>query len=265
MRSFTLPLAALLFACPALAEPAAPAFASHKALYELHLLQGQGEKAPAAADGRIAFDFSSTCDAYVQTLRQAVDMQPQEGAPSLTESRMSTLEDARGKDFRFASDEPGQKVEGRAQREGDGAVAIALSRPKPQKTLAGADVLFPTQHIAKVLDAARAGEKVLLARVFDGSDTGSKIFNVTAIIGPLRGGPDADRGAQLDALRKLRRWPVALSYFPEDRRDGPPEYVLSYDLYENGVSSRLRLDYGEYVLSGELTRIEFPPAARCQK
>jgi hypothetical protein len=104
----------------------------------------------------------------------------------------------------------------------------------------------------------------MLARVFDGSGDGRKVFNVTAIIGAPRRGPDADRGAKAEQLRNIRRWPVSLSYFPEDERDGQPDYVLSYDLYENGVSTGLRLDYGDYVLVGELTRIEFPPAARCR-
>ncbi len=62
----------------------------------------------------------------------------------------------------------------------------------------------------------------------------------------------------------LQRWPVALSYFPAGQRDGTPEYVLSFNLYENGVSSRLKLDYGDFVLTGELTGIEFPPAAKCR-
>ena len=251
---------------PALAG-AESSLASHRALYELRLAEGGGAKAPASANGRIAYDFSSACDVYAQTLRQAVDLQPQEGKRQLSESRISTYEDTSGRDFRFAVAEngaPGEEVEGRAQRVGDNALAIAVSRPKPEKVSAEGDVLFPTAHIAKVLAAARRGEKIMLARVFDGSGDGQKVFNVTAIIGAPRRGPDADRGANAEQLHNVRRWPVSLSYFPEDERDGQPDYVLSYNLYENGVSTGLRLDYGDYVLVGELTRIEFPPAARCR-
>jgi hypothetical protein len=247
---------------------APPRLVSHRAIYLLHLAEASGNNAPASADGMISYDFSSDCDFYAQTLRQAVDMQPQEGRRQVSESRVSTYEDWRGQDFRFATNETGARgedVEGRAQRGGDGALAIALSSPRPQKISADAAVLFPTQHIAKLIRSAARGEKILLARVFDGSADGRKIYDVTAIIGDPRATPDEDRVAQAPQLRGLRRWPVSLAYFAEDRHDGLPDYVLNYDLYENGVSTHLRLDYGDYSLVGELERIEFPPQARCRK
>lgn len=242
--------------------------ASHKAIYDLELLDGAGANAPASASGRIAYDFSSACEGYVQTLRQVVDMQPQEGARQLTETRSSTYEDARGDDFRFNTATPGGRaaeVDGHAQRQSGGKVAIALTSPKPLTLSATNGVLFPTQHIEKVIEAAERGEKVFLARVYDGSDDGQKIFNVTTIIGKAESGLDADKGAHTPVLRGLRRWPVALAYFPADRRDGAPDYVLSFNLYENGVSTGLKLDYGDFVMTGELTGIEFPPAAKCRR
>ncbi|WP_294541773.1 cell envelope integrity EipB family protein [uncultured Rhodoblastus sp.] len=248
-------------------DPASPALASHKAIYELRLLEGAGTKAPAGASGRIAFDFSSACEGYAQTLRQVVDMQPQEGERQITETRTTTYEDAKGSDFRFNVASAGGKdeeVDGHAERT-RGALSIALTRPKPFTLSADNAVLFPTQHIGRVIAAASAGEKIFLSRVYDASDDGRKIFDVTAIIGALEQGPDADKGAQAANLRGLRRWPVALAYFPPNQRDGAPDYVLSFHLYENGVSSGLKLDYGDFVLTGELTEIEFPAPAKCRR
>jgi hypothetical protein len=253
---------------PNMADASAPPLASHKALYDLRLVDGVGTKAPASASGRIAFDFSSACEGYAQTLRQVVDMQPQEGERQITETRTATYEGLKGDGFRFniaTQGGKGEEVDGHAERDARGALAIALNRPQPFKLNAANDVLFPTQHIEKVIDAARRGEKILLARVYDASDDGRKIFNVTAIIGKARETPDSDKGAQTDILRGLRRWPVALAYFPSNLRDGQPDYVLSFDLYENGVSSDLKLDYGDFVLTGELTDIAFPPAAKCRR
>jgi len=260
-------LTVLATGAPVAAEARAP-LASHQALYQLHLAEANGSKAPAGADGLISYKFSSDCESYTQTLRQVIDMQPQEGRRQVSESRISTFEDGRGQDFRFTTNESGARgdeVEGRAQRASDGALAIALSSPRPQKMNADAAVLFPTQHIGKLIDAAEKGDKILLARVFDGSADGRRIFNVTAVIGGPRPTPDADSAAKTDKLRGLRRWPVSLAYFPEDRHDSAPDYVLSYDLYENGVSTNIRLDYGDYVLAGELARIEFPAPSRCRR
>jgi hypothetical protein len=275
MRHFRLLIALAFFgacglaaAAPGIGDAAPPQLASHKAIYDLHLVEGQGTKTPASASGRIAYDFSSACEGYAQTLRQVVDMQPQEGDRQVTETRTSTYEDAKGVDFRFNIASPGDKgveVDGHAERTTAGALAIALNRPQPARLSAGHDVLFPTQHIEKLIKSAEDGEKIVLARVYDGSDDGQKIFAVTAIIGKAETRPDPDKGAQSQVLRGLRRWPVALAYFPADMRDGPPDYVLSFNLYENGVSSGLKLDYGDFVLTGELTGIEFPPAAKCRR
>lgn len=255
---------------PALAhaETQAPSLVSHRALYQLHLDDSYGTKSPASAEGMISYQFSSDCDFYAQNLRQAIDMQPQEGQRQVSESRVSTYEDERGQDFRFATAEVGApgEVEGRAQRGSNGALAIALSSPQPQKMSADSAVLFPTQHIAKLIVAAEKGQKILLARVYDGSADGRKIFNVTAVIGAAQTTPDFDRAAaKAPQLRGLRRWPVSLAYFPEGQHDSLPDYTLNYDLYENGVSTHLRLDYGEYALVGELAKIEFPKQARCRK
>lgn len=275
-RAFPLLLLPLLaIAAPSYADMTPPAqktlsppgLVSHRAVYDLRLIEGGGAKAPVSASGRILFDFANACDSYVQTLRQAIDLEPNEGERKLTDSMSTTSETVDGGDFRFKtsrSDEVGGDVFGSARRGADG-VAIALSRPAPFRRAADGDVLFPSQHIAALIAAARRGDKILLAKVFDGSDDGRKIFDVTAVIGPPRADPDSDRGARQRGLDDLVRWPVAVSYFPQERRDGPPDYVLSFDLYENGVSSHLKLDYGDFALAGELVDLAFPPAIGCGK
>ncbi len=272
-RLLAFPLAAIslaaLVSVAALGQPAAPALAlaSHKAIYDLRLLEGAGAKAPASANGKIAFDFGASCEGYAQTLRQVLDIEPNEGERQLTETRSTTFEGVKGDDFRFNISGiigRGVDVDGHAAR-GARGVAIALSRPEPFRLETGGNVLFPTQHIERVIAAARRGEKLLLARVYDASDNGRKIQDVTTVIGaPLRA-PDPDSGAANAALRDLTRWPVSLAYFSRDKQDGLPDYVLSFNLYENGVSTGLKLDYGDFVLTGELTRIEFPPASKCRR
>ncbi len=241
------------------------ALVSHRAIYDLRLADASGSKAPANATGEIAFDFSSDCGGFNQTLRQVVDLEPDEGDDHISETRSVTYEDASGSDFSFSTArtaEEGGEVDGHAERDSQG-ISIALSRPAPLRLSAQSDVLFPTQHIERIIAAARRGEKILLARIYDGSEDGRRIYNVATIIGKPKRGPDADRGAQVPAFQNMTRWPVSVAYFPENRRDGLPDYALSFNLYENGVSTGLKLDYGDFVLRGELTRIEFPPPAKC--
>ena len=54
-------------------------------------------------------------------------------------------------------------------------------------------------------------------------------------------------------------------WFKPGRRDDTPIYTLGFDLYENGVSRALRLDYGDFSLKGEMTRLELLPGKGCQR
>ena len=90
------------------------------------------------------------------------------------------------------------------------------------------------------------------------------MFSTLTVIGRAAKGKSADADVS-DQLAGIRRWPVTISYFDEAAGDQPPEYTLSFDLYENGVSGTLKLDYGAFALSAKLAKIEWLPAATCAK
>ena len=43
--------------------------------------------------------------------------------------------------------------------------------------------LFPTAHMKRLIAAARAGDRPLNVKVFDGSDDGRKVYDTLAVIG----------------------------------------------------------------------------------
>jgi hypothetical protein len=245
--------------------------ASHRAVYELSLAKATGSKSPTAARGRIAFDFTgSACEGYVQNFRQVTELQPAEGPTHVSDMHSATFEDGQGKSFRFRIEttvdrKPGDNVDGSAQRADDGALSIDLNQPKRTRLDVGEDVVFPTEHLKRILSAARAGSKILEVKVFDGSESGEKIFDTTTIIGKPIETQAVEKAAQVPALDGMKRWPVAISYFEQGKKDGAPAYVLSFDLYENGVSRALKLDYGDFVLAGEMTQLDILPTKTCSK
>ncbi len=246
--------------------------ASHRAVYDLTLLKSVGSKSPTFARGRIAFDFSgSSCEGYTQTFRQLTELQPAEGPTRISDMRSTTFEDAAGKSFAFKmqtriDDEPTDEVDGRAQRVPAGAVSVALTQPKQEKLALERDVLFPTEHLKYILAAAKAGQHILQVKVYDGSETGEKIFQTTTFIGaPITKPPPAEPAVKIPLLENMRRWPVTISYFDIGTKDEAPNYVLAFDLYQNGISRALRLDYGDFVLAGEMTSLQLLPTPACSK
>ena len=57
-------------------------------------------------------------------------------------------------------------------------------------------------------------------------------------------------------LAGLARWPVTISYFEVGKDSATPAYAISFELYENGVSRSLVVDYGEFALRGMRVGIE---------
>jgi hypothetical protein len=245
-------------------------FAAHRAAYQISLAKGNGTQAPVSATGLIAYEFhGSSCEGYAANFRQVTELQRGEGAPISSDTKAVTFEDGQAKTLRFRIDtslssNPQAPIDGSATRSAAGEISVNLSQPKEETLALGGDILFPTQHIAHIIESAKSGAAVLEARVFDGSDTGEKIFDTLTVIGKEATTPAAD-AEKAEPLKGLRRWPVAISYFDAAKKDAAPEYILSFDLYENGVSGSLKLDYGSFSLAAQLTQLELLPAAPCAK
>lgn len=247
-----------------------PQLAPHRAVYDLTLAQSSGSKAPTSARGRIAFDFSgSSCEGWVQNFRQITELQPSEGPPRLSDMRSATFEAGDGKDFRFRIETKldniqAEDIDGKAKKNAGAAISVDLARPKRSSVSLDGGALFPTEHLRHILAAALADERILEAKVFDGSGDGEKVFDTLSVIGKPSQGAVTEKAAQIKELASLRRWPVSISYFEPGKRDEQPVYVLSFDLYENGVSRALKLDYGDFALTGEMTELSIlPSAANC--
>ena len=242
--------------------------AGHRAVYNLSLLRGEGAKAPIQARGSIVFEFSgSECQGYVQNFHQLTEIQPVEGQAKFLEVSSATYEEPLSRDFRFKTATKIDNVitdqlEGVASRENKN-LAIHLKNKASVPLIFQGEILFPTEHLLSILETAIAGGTLLEARVYDGSGQGDRIMHTLSIIGKPMVGTPSEKPAQLNELRGLKRWPVVISYFEVGHIDGPPIYALSFDLYSNGISRALKLDYGDFVLSGEMVELGFSPISKC--
>jgi hypothetical protein len=76
-----------------------------------------------------------------------------------------------------------------------------------------------------------------------------------------------DAAAGQAALAGLKRWPVTISYFDrndKNRGEQTPVYSISFELYENGISRALALDYDDFVVVGEMSQLEIKDPPPCK-
>ena len=247
--------------------------ASHRAIYELKLAQTRGNSPAVAARGRILYDFSgNSCDGYALQFRQVSELDNGEGKVTLSDLRSTTWEDGAAKKFIFKSQNYVNEtlidtVDGQAERQRDN-VAVSLTQPAAKTFDVAAGAVFPTDHIRRIIEAAREDKNILELPVYDGSEKGEKVYNTLTVIGPAIAPNErvpADAAAREPALAGLKRWPVTVSYFDRTGRDDQaPVYSIRFEVYENGISRALMLDYNDFAISGELTSIELKNSTPCQ-
>lgn len=245
--------------------------AAHRAVYELALEEGATSKTIEAARGRILYEFTgSACEGYTQTFGQIVELSGGDIGNRVSATRSTSFEEADGSMLRFnvQNRSPSGETEDRdgiGQKEGAG-ISVTLKKPKPE-SFKLADAIFPTAHVKKIIEAAKAGETTLTATVFDGSDKDNEGHDTFAVIGKpvAEGAEEIEPSLRAAGWDKMARWPVSVSYFEPGATNQTPQYIVSFELLENGVSRKLKLDYGEFALKGEISRLEVLKTAPCDK
>jgi hypothetical protein len=231
----------------------------------------------SSARGRILYTFAgSACEGYTTDFRQVSELESGENKTTLSDLRSTSWEDADGKTYRFKietrmNDASASAVDGVAERTGD-TVTVKLKLPKPKTFIIDAAAVFPTEQIRRILEAAKQGKSVLELVVYDGSDDGEHVYNTLTVIGqPILGDKvpaQADAATDNDTLKQQTRWPVTVSYYDRatrpDSGEQTPAYAMSFELYENGVSRQLVLDYNDFVLSGAMSKLELKDTKPCK-
>jgi len=257
---------------PVSSEPQTVKLAPHRAVYDLTLAKGAGSASIEDVRGRVAFDYTGdACEGYALNYRQVTVMGGSEGRAQTLDVRAATFESGDGTSLRFKTEknegETRDDVDGTAEIHG-GILTVKLRQPHDETFSVPGEVMFPAAHMKRLIMAARAGETTLNVKIFDGMDDGRKVFDTLAVIGrriEAGHGEDREPPARQESLARLPRWPVTLSYFAPGEGERTPIYTISFELYENGVSRALRLDYGDFTLNGDLQNLEPHPVSTCAR
>jgi hypothetical protein len=268
-------LVAIIGVTPGHAAGEGVVLAPHRAVYDIVLDQARAAGSVTDLTGRMVYELTgNACDGYTQNMRFVTRTTSQEGSQKLNDMRSSSFEDGTFKSLKFSSsqyadEQPAEQTGGDAARTGpEGKVVVEVARPNKKTLTLDASTLFPIQHSIRILEEAKAGKTLFASDLYDGSEKGEKVYATTAVIGGrLAPGHNAKlpKTANTEKLDTLAAWPVSLSYFEKDKdkSDSAPAYEMAFLFFENGVSRRLFIDYGEFAVRGTLKEITFLDAPSC--
>lgn len=243
--------------------------APHRAVYDLVLDNGKPSGNIETARGRIAFEFTGdACEGYALSFRQVTQLGTEAG-PRVIDARTTSFEAGDGASYRFKTESSAgganpDTVDGAAEKSG-GGYEVKLRQPKPETHRESIDALFPNAQMKAVIQAARAGKTTLNVRLYDGASNGKEVYDTLSVIGKRIESEPSEKPLQRPEFTKMTRWPVTISYFKAGSGESTPSYTISFELYENGVTGAIRLDYGNFALRGTLTRLDLLPQEPCAK
>ena len=146
---------------------------------------------------------------------------------------------------------------------------MTLTKPNDKTVDLEAAIVFPTEHVRRIIDAAREDKTILEFPVYDGSENRREGLQHAHRHRPR---DRAERARPTDAAAGKRspRRHEALAGHGELFRQGAkageqaPVYSIKFELYENGISRALVLDYNDFAISGELTTLEIRDSKPCK-
>jgi hypothetical protein len=244
--------------------------APHRATYEMKLSVARPNSGIVEVNGNMVLETVESCEGWAVKQRIKLTFLRNDGEEFETDSNFTSYESKDGLELRFSvrnaqNDEVEEELRGQADLEGIGGKGRAsFTLPEARSFELPAGTLFPTSHLALIIKHARAGDKSVSYKVFDGARLDGA-FQVNAVIGkpprPAAGTP-AVRG-DTAMLRGQAAWGVRFAFFANGDQGAQPEYELALDLLANGVARSMLLDYGDFAVGARLLQIQALPRPKC--
>ena len=253
---------------PAATAPLAPltarALASHRGIYSLTLDRARENAAIVDVSGAMLFELIDACESWASRQRFTMTLRNREGTELETGSDYATLESMDGRNLRFSLTQVTQgavrsRVAGQAELTADGSGVARYSEPEVKELPIPPGTLLPNTHTIAALNAARAGQRLLVAPIFDGT-TADGAQQTTTVLSPWQGPQPVPEAPSLSTLGSSR---MRIAFFePDGEQAGgarTPSYEVSLRYFENGVADDMIMDFGDFTVRAKLMKLEDAP------
>jgi hypothetical protein len=246
--------------------PGTERLAAHRAAYALTLAQARSNSNIASARGAMLYEVGDACEGWTTRQRFSLILTDRDGQEVETTSDYSTYETKDGQRIRFSLTQASQgavsqRISGEATLSAEGGT-VTYTDPQARSMSLPNGTLLPTVHTLHALEAARAGRRVLVAPLLDGTSVeGAQDTNT--VMSAWQGPQPNERFPALASLGSVR---MRVAFFERDQNNqgggaSAPDYEVGLRYFENGVADELKMDFGEFVVSGEMRELAILPGA----
>ena len=251
------------------ASLATTTIAPHRALYDMTLTSVKNGSTITDVSGTMAFEWADVCDGWAIQQNLQLHFIHAEGDDSSVTSNEVTWESKDGKRYNFnirrtSDGKETENYRGKADSAGNAPKAL-YTTPEGKAIDLTNSTEFPTSHTRMIIANAKAGKNFFTRRVFDGTDDAGQ-NDVSVFITPATAHPvaaSADAALASNPLLATTEWPVHMAFFKLDDATGVPDYEMDLSLLANGVVRSMKIDYGDFSVTGNLKAIEPLPSPHC--
>lgn len=246
------------------AEPGPEAMVGHRAAYRLTLDKVRDNTDIARAEGVMLYEVVDSCDGWATRQRFQLRLTDRDGQDVETASDYSTFETKDGRSLRFSLTQTSQgavsqRVAGEAEVTAEGGT-VRYTEPEAKQEDLPKGTLLPMLHTIRSLAGSRAGSRMLVTPLFDGTSAEGAQDTTTV----LSAWTPPQENSRFPALARLGSARIRVAFFERDAAAAAggasaPDYEVGLRYFENGVADDLKMDFGEFSVDGKLQDLAILP------
>ena len=237
---------------------------SHKATYTLNVEDIEENSFLEGGQGQTYFEIIENCEGWNVKEDYVLIYELPNKKMTNSYSSYSTFENFSGTKHSFELNEKSEfngenTYQGFAEKIND-KILVSIIKQSIKKISFKEKILFPVEHLRKVIEAAQKGETLFTSKVFFGNEDKNLVKIVSAFISKER----KSKYQNIEYLRDKMIWPIKLAFYTPDKKNINPDYEITLELDQLGVVHSYLVNYGDFEVRATLKNFKIIEKKKCK-
>ena len=237
---------------------------SHKATYNLNIENIKENSFLEGGQGQTFFEIKEVCNGWNVKEDYVLIYELPNKRTANSISSYTTFENIRGTKHSFELNEKSEfngenTYQGFAEKIND-KILVSIIKQSIKKKSFKEKILFPVEHLRKVIEAAQKGETLFTSKVFFGNEDKNLVKIVSAFISKER----KSKFQNIEYLRDKIIWPIKLAFYTTDKKNINPDYEITLELDQLGVVHSYLVNYGDFEVRATLKNFKMIEKKKCK-
>ena len=245
-----------------------PSFAlqllSHKATYILNV-ENIKNSFLEGGQGQTFFEIQEVCDGWNVREDYVLMYELPNKKSAKSYSSYTTFEDKNSTKHSFQltekSDLNGQNDYQGFVEKNEINISGSIINQNIKKLSFNKNILFPLEHLQKIIEKAKKGQSIFTSEVFFGNEESKQIKTVSTFISSKK---QAKVHNNKD-LSNIMVWPIKIAFYSKIENKTQPDYEISLELDEVGVVHSYKVNYGDFEVNARLKDFKIIEKQLCKK